>query len=371
MSVNVANQKLFVKSYFASSVDEGMAQARADLGPNALLLNNREAPPEARHLGEYEVVFGVASDARIQPSATGGDGVEDLRLRMEEIREIVTRMARYGRASGMDLLEESLTDAGVEWEMAREISETVRQRVNARTPLQIGRRHYAEPDLETVLSEAAEEIGSRFEVSPRLEPITALVGPPGSGKTTTIVKLAVAHGLAVGRPVHLLSIDTYRIAAVEQMRTYAAILGVPFQACETTVALSHAINAAPDNALVLVDTPGYSRAAIEESAGDLAAYLSGRHDIDTHLVLTASMRPRDQRRVADAFEVFRPSKLLFTRLDETDAYGSMFCEAARRKLPLSFVSAGQLIPEDLAPASKQLITDSLAHELPKAVRAVA
>lgn len=373
MSVNAANQKLFVKSYFASSVDEGMAQARADLGPDALLLNTREAPPEARHLGEYEVVFGVASDVRIPSPTRGGDAVEDLRLRMEEIRDLVTRMAKPSRppAPGTGRLEESLIDAGIEWEIAREISENAWQRANARTPLQIGRRHPAEPDPDTVRSEALEEINSRFEVAPKLERITALVGPPGSGKTTTIVKLAVTHGLAAGRPVHLLSADHYRIAAVEQMRTYAAILGVPFQACETTVALAHAINAAPDNALVLVDTPGYSRAALEESAGDLAAFLSGRQDIDTHLVLTASMQPGSQRRIADSFEVFRPSKLLFTRLDETDAYGSMFCEAARRNLPLSFVAGGQLIPEDLAPASKQLITDSLAHELPKGVRAVA
>jgi flagellar biosynthesis GTPase FlhF len=373
MPVNVANQKLFVKSYFASSVDEGMAQARADLGPDALLLNNREAPPEARHLGEFEVVFGVASDVRAPASTTGGDAVEDLRLRMDELHELVTRMAKPGRpaVAAPDLLEESLIDAGVEWEMAREIGETVRQRALARTPLQIGRRHPVGPDPDTLVNEALEEIERRFEVAPKLERITALVGAPGSGKTTTLIKLAVVHGLAAGRPVHLLSTDHYRIAAVEQMRTYASILGVPFQSCETTVALAHAISAAPEDALVLVDTPGYSRAALEESAGDLAAFLSGRQDIDTHLVLTASMRPREQRRIADSFQIFRPSKLLFTRLDETDSYGSMFCEAARRKLPLSFVAAGQLIPEDLAFATKQTIIDSLAHELPKAVRAVA
>ena len=373
MPVNITNQKLFVKSYFASSVDEGMAQARAELGPDALLLNTREAPPEARHLGDYEVVFGVASAARVPSPKAGGDAMENLRLRVERIHELVNRMAKPNRpaATGTERLEELLVDSGVEEEMAREIGECVLRRANARTPVQIGRRRNAEPDPDIVLSEALEEIGARFEVSPTLERITALVGPPGSGKTTTIVKLAVAYGLAAGRPVHLLSTDHYRIAAVEQMRTYAAILGVPFQSCETTTALAHAIHAVPENALVLVDTPGYSRTALEESAGDLAAFLAGSQDIDTHLVLTASMRSRDLRRIVDAFEVFRPSKLLFTRLDETDAYGSMFCEAARRKLPLSFVAAGQLIPEDLAPASKRLIIDSLATGLPKAMRAVA
>jgi len=296
MPVNVANKKLFVKSYFVSSVGEGMAQARTDLGPDALLLNTREAPPEARHLGEYEVVFGVASGVRKTLPMAGGDAVKDLRLRIEKVRELVTRGAKPSRtpAGATDLVEEMLVDAGVEPAMAREIGESARRRANARTPLQMGRRHPAEPDPDTMFRAALEEIDSRFEVAPKLERITALVGPPGSGKTTTIVKLAVAHGLAVGRPVHLLSADHYRIAAVEQMRTYAAILGVPFHACETTVALAHAIDAAPPNALVFVDTPGYGRAALEESAGDLAAFLGGRQDIDTHLVLTASMRPRDR-----------------------------------------------------------------------------
>jgi len=373
MPVNVTSQKLFVKSYFTSSVDEGMAQARADLGPDALLLNTREAPPEARHLGEYEVVFGVASNTCVPPPTTGGDAMEDLRVRMEKLHELVTRMGkpRWPSTTGTDQLEESLVDRGVDREMAREISESAWQRASAHTPLQIGGRRPAEPDPHAVLSEALDEIGSRFEVSPELKRISALVGPPGSGKTTTIVKLAVAHGLAAGRPVYLLSTDHYRIAAVEQMRTYSAILGVPFQSCETTIALAHAIDSAPDNGLVLVDTPGYSRAALEESAGDLAAFLSRRQDIDTHLVLTASMRPRDQRHIADSFEIFRPSKLLFTRLDDTDAYGSMFCEAARRNLPLSFVAAGQLIPEDLAAATKHLITDSLVRKLPKVVRVAA
>jgi flagellar biosynthesis protein FlhF len=378
-NVHTASPKLFVKSYFTSSVGEGMAQARTDLGPDALLLNTRESPPEARHLGEYEVVFGVAPAVR-KPLATAtataaAEGVQDLRQRIDRVRDLMSRVARPNRLSAPaptgDLLEEVLVDAGVDLEMARRIGESARQRASARTPIEMGRRRPAEPDAEAVFSAARDEINSRFEVAPKLERVSALIGPPGSGKTTTIVKLAVAHGLAAGRPVHLLSIDHYRIGAVEQLRSYAAILGVPFQSCETTVALAHAISAAPADALVLVDTPGYSRAALAESGADLAGFLSSRQDIDTHLVLTASMSPRQQRRIADGFMEFRPSKLLFTRLDETDAYGSMFCEAARRKLPLSFVTAGQSIPEDLAAASKQLIADSLAHELPKAVRAVA
>ncbi len=91
--------------------------------------------------------------------------------------------------------------------------------------------------------EAIAEIEARFEVAPSVGRITALVGPPGSGKTTTIVKLAVTQAIAGGNPVRLISADTHRIGGAEQLRTYAAILGVPFQAVENTTALAHAIEA--------------------------------------------------------------------------------------------------------------------------------
>jgi len=364
---------MFVKSYFASSVDEGMAQARADMGVDALLLNSREAPAEARHLGDYEVVFGMTTEVNSSPVFGERRQMDDLRQQMDEIRALVARMANPSREAGgcIRLLADALIDAGVDIELAREIGESVWRRVRARMPLQMGRRHLAEPDPSLILSEMLEDMSGRFKVLPELERVTTLVGPPGSGKTTMIVKLAIAQGLAVGRPVNLLSIDHYRIAAVEQLRTYAAILGVSFQACETTVALAHAIESAPVKALVLIDTPGYSRVALQESSHDLASFLSQSQNIDTHLVLTASMRARDLRPLADAYQVFSPSKLLFTRLDETEAYGSMFSEAVRLQLPLSFVSAGQVVPEDLGIASKETITASLVKELPNVLRAVA
>jgi flagellar biosynthesis protein FlhF len=216
-----------------------------------------------------------------------------------------------------------------------------------------------------------EEIESRFETSSSLERTTALIGPPGSGKTTAIIKLAVSWGLARGRAVHLISADNYRIAAADQLRTYASILGVPFQSVETTGALARAIEAVPASALVLIDTPGYSEAALAESGGELADFLQRRQDIDTHLVLTASMRPSDLARIADRFRGFAPKRLLFSRMDETSCYAAVFCEAARSGCPLSFFANGQSIPEDLAPASKEPISASLVRELPQLIEAVA
>ena len=166
----------------------------------------------------------------------------------------------------------------------------------------------AEP--QSWLAAAADEIASRFEVKPEIGRITALVGPPGSGKTTTLVKLAVNECLKLGRAVRLVSTDTLRIGAADQLRTYATILGVPFQAVESTVALAQLIDSTPANTWMLIDTPGFSAALQQELGGELAQFLSGRQDIDTHLILTASMERADLRSVTDRFQCFSPNKVI-------------------------------------------------------------
>ena len=370
------NSRLYIKSYFAASVVEAMERARVELGPDALLMNTREAPPEARHLGECEVVFGIRPPAAPAAGASEAavDPVADLRQRMEELREMVCRLAPAGdhQPDGATVIEEELSKAGVTRALAAEIDLAVQQRSRGRGVVRIGRPKsmpaWSAGDL---IQETIAELESRFEVAPETGRIAALVGPPGAGKTSALIKLAITRGLAAQRPVRLLSIDHYRIAAAEQLRTYAAILGVPFTLAETTVALAQAIDAAPPETLLLIDTPGYTAASLEESGQDLVSFLRGRRDIDTHLVLTASMRQADLQRTVDLFQAFQPAKLLFTRLDETESTGAMFCEAARTGKPLSFLSTGQVIPEDMEPATKARITSFLVRELPQALAAVA
>jgi flagellar biosynthesis protein FlhF len=138
------------------------------------------------------------------------------------------------------------------------------------------------------------------------------------------------------------------------LRSYASILGVGFQALETPCALAQAIEEHRNKDLILIDTPGHGPHDMD-SAMDLARFLAGRRDIESHLVLTASMRSADLSRVVDRFEIFRPQKLLFTKLDETEAFGPILNEAARTGKPVSFLTAGQQIPEDLEPATKERI----------------
>jgi flagellar biosynthesis protein FlhF len=361
-----------------------MALASQELGPEAILVNSRKAPPEARHLGEYEVVF--ASDApKDVPAADFGSGgpvpaagypppdrlsseVAELKRELEGMRRTLLRTA-VPPAAWMGLSPDlpdayaALVNAELPAELAREVVQSAERRV---ADLPSGRSGPAE--LRRALSE---ELESRITAQAALglgdarPRIAALVGPPGSGKTTTLVKLAVNYGLASRRPVLLLSLDTYRVAAADQLRSYAAILGVGFQVLETLAALAQTIEESRGKDLILIDTPGFGFGDMD-MAGPLARFLASRSDIDTQLVLPASMKPGDLTRVADAFEAFRPQRLLFTKLDETASFGPILAEAVRTGKALSFFTNGQRIPEDLEAASRSRLVELVlaGHEIP-------
>jgi len=402
----------YVKSFFAPSFQAAMEQAGREMGPDALLLDSRETLPEARHLGAFEVVFGVAES----PSGDSGEATEtsspvasqsvpesqtvppapsefdsklpnaEARLQgvyrgLRRLREVYNLRnspkrpaAAPASASPQPRHEvgEWLVDAGIEIALAEEIEAAARRRTVPPLARRAGMPHLLPEAASRVLwSKTEEELASRFSVAPQLGRVTALVGPPGSGKTTTLVKLAVTHGLAAGRPVRLISADTQRIGGAEQLHSFAAAFQMPFEAADGIADLAQAIAAAPADALVLIDTPGSSARMLQDGGSGLAAYLSRRQEIDTHLVLTASMRLTDLYRAAALYSSFRSSKLIFTRLDETSSMASVFCVAARRNLPLSFLAAGQSVPEDLEPADKAAIARSLVRQLPYTLAAVA
>ncbi len=370
-----------IKSYFAAAVEDAIAQARQELGPEAMLVISRKAPPEARLLGEYEVVFAAENVAQaaggpatpVPPRTGNGDDrlatdVASLKQELERMRSALVRSAfAPARWSGVSPNASeayaALAAQEVVPSLAREIVEAAEARLSAPRAM-IPRVAQQSGEELTWRQALVEEVRSRFSVEPSLgrgesaPRIAALVGPAGSGKTTTLVKLAVQYGLASRRPLLLLSVDTFRIAAAAQLRSFAAILGVGIQVLETVGALAQAIEANRSKALILIDTPGFGPADMEADCG-LAHFLSSRGDIDTQLVLSSSMKAADVTRMVDRFEVFRPQRLLFTRLDETESLGPIFNEAVRTAKPLSFFANGQRIPEDLEAVTWDRLTEGL------------
>ncbi len=188
--------------------------------------------------------------------------------------------------------------------------------------------------------------------------VAMFVGSSGAGKTTAIVKLAAHYKLEKKRSVVMITLDTCRMAAVEHLRRYAHVLGVPLELAHTTAEVIEGIRRHRQASLILIDTPGFGSHETEQIVN--LGRLNNQHgSIETHLVVSATTRMQDLRRAVALHGVCAPSRLLFTKLDETEEYGNLFELAYQTSLPLSYWSNGRRVPEDFEPANAARLADLL------------
>ncbi len=195
-----------------------------------------------------------------------------------------------------------------------------------------------------------------IQVEPGKMRVAALVGPTGVGKTTTVAKLAAYAQLHLKQKVALLTLDTYRMGAVDQLQQYAQILQVPLHVALTVEDMRGALRFYQDRALVLIDTPGHSPKDTE-TLNQLRGLLEELPDVETHLVLSATTKPRDLTEIAARYEPLHPTRLLFTKLDETSTYGPILSTLVRVKRPLSYLGTGQEVPDALELATSRRVAD--------------
>lgn len=175
------------------------------------------------------------------------------------------------------------------------------------------------------------------------------VGPTGVGKTTTIAKIASTFRVEQRKKVALLTADTYRIAAAEQLRTYANILEVPFRVVYTAKEIASTIEDFREYDYILVDTTGHSpnNEAQCENMGDLINSVETTATKEVFLVLSASTKYRDLMKIADTYKEIADYKLIFTKLDETSTLGNIYNLKQYTGAPLSYVTCGQNVPDDI------------------------
>ena len=357
-----------LKSFFADSVEEAIGLARREMGPDAMLVDSKRSGAEARHLGAYEVVCASDSGSGAEPGppvparAQAGPSVEKLVAEVSDLKQQMQRLCRSltrcstgmaGVASDPDLAAAftALSETELEADLVYEIISGIDSPFTAGGLRdQLRRLVRVEPHLGRVGSQRR---------------IAALVGPPGAGKTSALVKLAIQHGIQARQRIQFLSLDTYRIAAAEALQSYAAILGMGCQMIETVDGLAGTLADHRQADMILIDTPGFGRKDMDE---DFAQAIARVPDLDIHLVLPASMRTSDLKETAEAYSIFKPSKLLFTRLDETRTFGPILGLSARMNLPVSFIATGQRIPEDLQAATNELLLGLLLTAEPAAAQ---
>ncbi len=362
-----------LKSYFAATVESAMNTASLELGPDAMLVSTRRTDEDAGHMGEYEVVFALSSAqeprsigysaAAHAPKAPAMDKLsEEVAGLKREMERLASALARSSTGVAKIMANPNLAEAFsrlVDAELDADLAQDLVLRVGS----QIENTRIPRSDWGALI---AAELARLVPVDSRPpgaagKSAIAFVGPPGAGKTSTLVKLAVLYGLGTRRPSQILSLDTRRVAATEPLRSYASITGLGFRAIETPRAIFQALEECRSKDLVFIDTPGLSQSELEESS-ELARAIA-RHDaIETHLVLSASMKPADMKRMVRQYEVFSPVKLIFTHLDETETFGPLLNLALRTGKPLSFLSRGQQIPEDLEAANPNALVELVFKE---------
>lgn len=193
--------------------------------------------------------------------------------------------------------------------------------------------------------------------------VVYFVGPTGVGKTTTIAKLASYFKLQKNLKVAMITSDTYRIAAVEQLRTYANILDAPLTVVYTIEEFNEAIKSYSDYDMIFVDTAGRSQKNTEQCNEIFRLIEEGRlgenMEKEIYLVLSAATKYKDLLKICDVFGHLKDYKLIFTKLDETYSLGNILNVKLNTGAPLSYVTSGQVVPDDISTIDAQKIARSL------------
>lgn len=189
----------------------------------------------------------------------------------------------------------------------------------------------------------------------------ALIGPTGVGKTTTIAKLAATFSIVDKKKVALITADTYRVAAVEQLKTYGEIIGVTVDVVYTPAELQEAISRHTDKDLILIDTAGRSHKNADQMV-ELKSFLDVAEPSDVFLVLSATTRSKDMAEIVNSYSDIPLTKLVFTKLDETSSFGAILNVIARTQKFLSYITVGQNVPDDIEVADSGKIAKMIMRE---------
>jgi flagellar biosynthesis protein FlhF len=208
---------------------------------------------------------------------------------------------------------------------------------------------------------AAMKVSGPLETMPGRARVVAFIGPTGVGKTTNLVKLASQYSLIHQMKVALLTADTYRIGAVEQLRIYRDIIDIPFEAVNSPEELKAALKRYADRDLIFFDTAGRSPQN-RRQLSELRAFLEAAGPAEVHLVISATTKNADLLPIVGKFGLVPINRFLVTKLDETKSHGMILNLASNFSIPVSYLSNGQNVPGDIEIATPERLAELVLGE---------
>ncbi len=378
-----------VKKYLVDNMPEAMAQIRAELGPDAVILHQNKIRKGGLfsffRRTKLEVIAAVDTDLRDFPQPTPATDMS-IQVMQDELNHLKATVAQVAgpkpqngnqpsgeqpRIASLDDWYRRLLEHGVSSHLAQRITQSVADELS-RWAL----------DNHRVLNEHLHwhlgrllPVTTPIQLTPGQPRIFFVVGPTGVGKTTTMAKLAAmfAHSGPPRARVLMITADTFRVAAIPQITTFGDILGVAVKVAYTPEQLVTLIKENSHYDLILVDTPGRSQHAANDVAA-LSDFLAAVYDQcpnlkkSVHLALSAATKYEDMEQIVEGFSRMPLDGLIFTKIDETFSLGAAYTLACETDLSPSYLTTGQRVPEDIEVASAERLVDLLVGSVPDKIR---
>lgn len=350
-----------VKKYRAKTIKEAIARVKSILGPEAMIISTQKLRGDSKNQNQLFEVTAVPPGNGV--SKKNAKPFREVKSELMSIKEMIYLLNHSGgiieklmmNPATLNLYAKLIRN-GVNDHYARIFLE----RAGAlNDQLHNHEDHIREKTIKEIMRTI--KVKDPFKASNGNQVIAAFIGTTGVGKTTTIAKLAALLMLKARKKVGLISIDKYRIGAMEQLKTYATILGIPCFPAFNRKDLLFALKSMEGRDVVLVDTAGqsqYDRTRIEE----LKKIITGDLDISSHLLLSVPTTESEMNKTATNFGPIKFQSYIFTKTDEAERCGSIINQIMKLDLPISYITTGQSVPEDIEKARKEKILKLLLNK---------
>jgi flagellar biosynthesis protein FlhF len=384
-----------VKRYIVKDMNEAMIKIKSDLGMDAIILNTRRI----KNGGFFklfkkpmlEVVAAVDEPARStktplkppieepqpKPETAPATGTvkerEEIAALKDMVATLIQKVEGIERNQLRPILEaeasreitespdkkyiQMLMELGIQESIAKKILEIVQRQISISD-----KNHEAVINaIKVIAREYLGEIKTIDTDSASHPNIYMFLGPTGVGKTTTLAKIAARLSLVENKKIGLITADTYRIAAVEQLKTYSEILGIPLEVIYEASELSDAINRFKDKDYILIDTAGRSHKS-KELKSDYDELIQHLPAATVFLVMSLTTDTKNLKSIIDSYQFLDDYRLLFTKLDESTSYGNILNMRVITGKSLSYFTIGQSVPDDIEVADKEKIIHYIFEE---------